>query len=121
MSLQSVICRDHPPNSHVATLHSIPPCNTWHDNSSRVPPRGAHGTLKSSTRTMLSLVRIYCPDPGNLGRKTRVILSHFRQPVTARILPPVEQKDRNDGKLPPMTSDSRLQNDDDSTTASVPS
>ena len=50
----------------------------------------------------------------------RIILSHFRQPVIARILPPTEQKDKNDDKsFPPTISDSRLQGNDGSATTSA--
>nr|CAN60329.1 hypothetical protein VITISV_015027 [Vitis vinifera] len=85
------------------------------------PLRGAHDTLKSSTQTVLFLVRICCPDLGSLGRKTQAILSHFRQPVIACIPPSAKGKDKNDGKSSPTISDSRLQSNDDSATASAPS
>ncbi|RVX05860.1 hypothetical protein CK203_023752 [Vitis vinifera] len=56
-----------------------------------------------------------------LGGKTQAILSHFRQPVIACIPPSAKGKDKNDGKSSPTISDSRLQSNDDSATASAPS
>nr|CAN81620.1 hypothetical protein VITISV_021703 [Vitis vinifera] len=75
-------------------------------------PPGGHTTLSNilpERRSTLSgyIVRI-------ISRKTQAMLSHLRQPVTARIPLPTERKDRSDGKSPPTISDSRLQGDDDS-------
>ena len=97
----------HPPMRHVA-----------HQLSTQVPSRG-HTALSNPLPGQCSplfgyVVRTY-------GRKTQVMLSHFRQPVITRISPPAERKDRNDGKSSPTISNSRLQNDDDSTITSVSS
>ena len=114
-------CRDHPQTPTWQPRTAFPHATRGTSALYPGPFRGAHSTLKSSTRTVLFLVRICCPDLGSLGHKTRVILSHFRQPVTACILPPTERNDRNNGKSSPTISDRCLQSDDDSSTASAPS
>ena len=96
-----------------------PPRDTWHLNSLSGFPQG--GTRHSQTHGPDD--PLSCPDmlfgPSisnlikSLDRETRAILvytarstfdgtmlSHLRQPVTARISPPAERNDRNDGKPP---------------------
>ena len=87
--------------------------------STRVPSGGTRHTQILYPAGRCSLLSGYVVR--TLGRKTRAILSHFRQPITARIPSPAERKDRDDGKSSPTISDSRLQSDDDSATVSVPS
>ena len=117
-------------NCIVQVVGNPPQTSTWHTTSIRVPsiwpphngdmwhtsfiwvPPGGHTALSHI------LLERCSPLSGCVarisGRKTQAMLSHLRQPVTARIPPPAERKNRNDGKSPPTIFDSRLQNDDDS-------
>ena len=87
----------------MATSHNTPPGDTWHINSLSGLPQGAYGTLKPTVWTIPSRVRTCYPILIYTTRSTfyGTMLSHLRQPVTARIPPPVERKDRNDNKPSP--------------------
>ena len=104
----------------MAIPHSTPPGDMWHINSlSGFPPEGVRHSQTHDPDDPLSCPdMLYEPSVSNLikslGRETRailaytarstfdgIILSHLRQPITARIPPPVERKDKNDGKPSP--------------------
>ena len=97
-----------PPNVHVATPRSIPPCDTWHASSQSGSPQALSNPLPGRCSPLSGYV------VRTIGRKTHAMLSHLRQLVTTHILSPAKRKDRNDDKSSSTISDSRLQNDDDS-------
>ena len=111
-------CRD-PPQSPRGTpplsgsTLSVPPSQGGHVACQLYPgPSGGHTTLSNIIPGWCYILSGYIVRI--IDRKKQAMLSHPKQPVIAHVPPPVERKDKSDGKSPPMISNSRLGGDDDS-------
>ena len=108
-------CRDPPDGTWRAPLSgstlSVPPkrtCDAPHLSGS---PRG-HTALLNIIPGRCSIISGFIVRI--IDCKKKALLNHPRQPVTAHVAPPVERKDKSDGKSSPTISNSHLQSDDDS-------